>query len=235
MTVGMKRAMPDNYEVDKRVRLDADGHFWRAFHEWSLPEVASALASGASSNIILSEGSTPLHIAANGDALNLAGLTPLHLALWRQLNPHSAQAHDAAIVATLIERNPNPHVSDYLGWTPLHLAAMVADIPTVTWLFSQNVKVDPTNLRGQTPLHVAARNSRQEGLSPLKKYNYERVIAGLLLGNASVAAKDGFNYTYEDYKQKDVTHIPTYSEEWYAFAIVVGINKLASTCGYQEM
>ncbi len=120
------------------------------------------LDAGMNENAVDSDGSTPLHRAAergfdkcvkvlleagaDEDAADDLGKTPLHRA---------AYGNHAACVRLLLEAGADEDVVDNTGWTPLHRAAFVGSIDSVRLLLEHGADVNERNDKGETPLTKA--------------------------------------------------------------------------------
>ena len=74
--------------------------------------------------------------------------TDLHLAAWL--------GDTGAIRASLIDKPEYLNAKDYLGRTPLHMAAYGGKISCAALLVRKGADVDARNHDGSTPLHLAA-------------------------------------------------------------------------------
>ena len=137
------------------------------------------------------DGETPLHIAADNNAVatatllvergaavnakNIGGTTPLH---------NAAQNNAVATATLLVERGAAVNAKDDGGETPLHNAAYSNAVETATLLIERGAAVNvKSKLVGWTPLHLAAGKNAVE-------------TATLLIERgAAVNAKDKFGST----------------------------------------
>src|SRR5688572_10661161 len=68
----------------------------------------------------------------------------------------AAEAGDASIVASLLDRGVDPNTADKEGNTLLMLAARAQAVPLVKLLVSRKAAVDARNAHGDTALRMAA-------------------------------------------------------------------------------
>eukprot|EP01116_Phalansterium_solitarium_P002159 TRINITY_DN1202_c0_g1_i11.p2 TRINITY_DN1202_c0_g1~~TRINITY_DN1202_c0_g1_i11.p2 ORF type:complete len:361 (+),score=111.58 TRINITY_DN1202_c0_g1_i11:3888-4970(+) len=139
----------------------------------------------------LSNGSSPLHVAAESGHADLVGTllhdetvavdgrnvheeTPLFLA--------ATDGREAAVSA-LLAAGANPNLPDESGHTPLAVACSKGHTAIVGRLLDAGASVDDANESGWTPLHAAASRG------------HAKVAAMLLARGATADARDDDNYT----------------------------------------
>lgn len=128
-------------------------------------------------------GSSPFHIAANSDSLELVKMLAAHGANPNQLRkdghtPFSVAvlAGDLAVVKEMVLRganlkmlyNPDDKIPDPVeaitlsrrNQSIMHLAALSGSAPVVEYLFSLGVPLDLKNSKGETPLELADSQER---------------------------------------------------------------------------
>lgn len=157
----------DPNAVDDRERC---GLHVLAFRGGSPAVARTLLARGAAADARLSDGTTPLHLAAspemlevlvaagsNLDAANAHGST----ALYRLIHDRK---HDLALL--LLEKGADPTTARPDGWTPLHEASKQDCRALVSRLIERGADVGAMTAYGITPLHLAA-GLRQPGVVEL--------------------------------------------------------------------
>ncbi|XP_046572152.1 ankyrin-1-like [Haliotis rubra] len=92
------------------------------------------------------------------DVANKAGSTPLHLA---------AQYNQLDIAKYLIEERVNIGATDNESNTPLHVAASFEHADIIRLLMENGGKINVKNQKGQIPLHLAARMGHMQSLKYL--------------------------------------------------------------------
>ncbi len=109
-----------------------------------------------------SEQRTPLHQAASGGYLEIAGLLVDHGAKVNLLDRHDqtplhlAAQNGHAEMVKYLGRKALLNPQDAQGQTPLHLAAMAGHGETVTALIDAGVKINVPDAEGRSALHLAA-------------------------------------------------------------------------------
>jgi len=128
-------------------------------------------------NAISKDGSTPLHVVATKDMVELLiskgananisnkhSLMPLHIAVIRQFGD---------VVVALITNGADVHARSMRDWTPLHWAAMNGYTEIVKLLIENGATVNVQANRndiGQSPLHKAAQNGHKDMVELLIKH-----------------------------------------------------------------
>ena len=128
-------------------------------------------------NAISKDGSTPLHVVATKDMVELLiskgananisnkhSLMPLHIAIIRQFGD---------VVVALITNGADVHARSMQDWTPLHWAAMNGYTEIVKLLIENGATVNVQANRndiGQSPLHKAAQNGHKDMVELLIKH-----------------------------------------------------------------
>lgn len=139
-----------------------------------------ALASTCASKLLvkqlpsLTEGMTPLHLAAEGghdavvellmsckvdlNAIDVRGVSPLHMA--------AARGH-VRIVETLIDSMATVDARDLEGSTPLHLACLNGNREAVACLLAHEADANANGPDGNRPIHLGARSGSKSIVSAL--------------------------------------------------------------------
>lgn len=148
----------------------------------NLDGVKLALMQGANPNSYLASGDTPLTLAFRADAPSIVdyllsnprvnsnlenrmGESPLMLAIIKK-------DHDRA--DALLKRGASPLKN--LGWSPLHYAATIADVPMMEKLVKLGANVNAQTPAGVTPLMMAARRPNREAVTFLLKHGAYRDV-----------------------------------------------------------
>jgi ankyrin repeat protein/Ca2+-binding EF-hand superfamily protein len=80
----------------------------------------------------------------------------------------AARKHPA-VVKVLLEAGADPNLSNFLGVTPMHRAALSGQIEIIEMLAAEGALVDATNLDGYTPFHTAVMEGNLDMLKALLK------------------------------------------------------------------
>lgn len=143
----------------------------------NLAAVRILLAAGASPDLALDRGDTPL-----GFAIDMRNTEVVHALVEAGANlnltsPPRANALAATILnrgdgatnitVLLLERGANPNPSLTKGTTPLHWAAGRGQIETIRLLVRAGAKLNATNNEGWTPLDYAIKENKTNAIALL--------------------------------------------------------------------
>lgn len=164
----------NSYNIDERDENGASP-LHRAVKNGSFGWVEWLIDHGADVNAQDNEGSTPLHLVAEGQDQNIArllasrarsdlpnndGQIPLHIA---------AGSANTEVLATILNATSNKNMPDNSGDTPLHIAATDPYIlePRIPMLVDAGASLESENNEGQTPLHIAVARRRVDNIQTL--------------------------------------------------------------------
>jgi len=161
------------------------------------------------------EGKTPLHLAAESDAVGVGrkllshgasvdaidkiGRTPLHLTV-------GFNALDMARL--LLSANAKVDARDYVGRTPLHLAAWLNSPLLASELLANNASRIAADGRGRRPLHFAAGSNSFKVAAALLEQQMQQLYSSPLPSSSStdvvleVDARDDLGQTALHYAAK---------------------------------
>lgn len=114
---------------------------------------------------------------------------------------HNAASNDRSdIVKTLLETGANPNAIDVFQDTALHVASLHGYAEVIFHLLTAGAKVNAKDNQGETPLHNAATFI---SLNPKKAQKGQKVIKILLMYDADILSKNGWDKTPMDVTRKD--------------------------------
>ncbi len=170
--------------------------------EGSAEAVDALLEHGAACNIRDLHGRTPLHVAVEADhaeicsALLAAGADPSLRYGENELSALEAAIREgnSDIVVAIIRSWPDGLSSaDSDGYTPLHYAAHVYEVPSIEALLRAGAAVDPRDRAGWTPLFDAVATGRADSVCALLAHGADaQVVDSWGRSPLHLAAQKGF-------------------------------------------
>ncbi len=152
-----------------RVERSADG--WTPMHESALGSdtdvMQHLLEQGGDVNAIDRNGLTPMCIAAKQGNLDAIKWLYDHGSIYRRGAPHPfllATRHGNVEVMNWLVKHGLRFRRTHDGWTPMHEAAFMGQIPAMKCLLPLGDDVNAVNPSNHTPLYAAARGGNLEAI-----------------------------------------------------------------------